>query len=76
MKVEATHNMFTMGFPKDTTFILKSGGVTVVFIGNMQMKLQYINITLKKISREGISLELNWTLSKMEKIHGTSLKLI
>lgn len=41
--MEAAHSMFIMGFLKDTSFILKS-----VFIGNTQMKLQYINITLKK----------------------------
>lgn len=50
--MEAAHNMFTKGFLKDISFILKRGGVVVVFIGNRQMKLQYINITLKNTQRE------------------------
>lgn len=49
--MEAAHNMFTKGFLKDTSFILKSRGVIVVFIGNRQMKLQYINITFENMQR-------------------------
>lgn len=53
MKIEAAHSMFIMGFLKDTSFILKSA-----FIGNTQMKLQYINITLKKYAERELVLSL------------------
>lgn len=71
MKMEAAHSTFIMGFLKDTSFILKS-----VFIGNTQMKLQYINITLKKYAERELVLSLTEHCPKWKKIRGSSLKLI